>query len=170
MASDDKYDRQTRLWGGHGQKKLAHSHVILLGSSSMGSESLKNLALPGLGKFTIVDDAKVTERDFGNEFLVTRDDLGKAKAEVLAYMLTEMNPDVKGEHVNMSPQEFIEKHADKLEACNLIMCCDATQADSVKLGQICDKNNISLMVLRQYGMLASLRVYKQEQTIIEKKS
>ena len=61
MATDDKYDRQVRLWGGHGQKKLATSHIVMLGSSSAGSETLKNLVLPAVGKFTIVDDAKVKE-------------------------------------------------------------------------------------------------------------
>jgi len=100
----------------------------------MGSESLKNLALPGLGKFTVVDDAVVTWRDFGNDFLVTREDLGKNKAEVLKTMLTEMNPDVTGEFINMAPWEFVEKHADQLAAANLIMACDATQEQAVKLG------------------------------------
>ena len=72
MASDNKYDRQIRLWGGHGQKALCESHIIMLGTSSAGSETLKNLVLPAIGKFTIVCDKNVTESDFGNDFFVTR--------------------------------------------------------------------------------------------------
>lgn len=60
MATDDKYDRQTRLWGPHGQKNLAKAHIFIIGTSSAGSEALKNLVLPGVGRFTIVDDHKVS--------------------------------------------------------------------------------------------------------------
>jgi len=125
MATDDKYDRQTRLWGGHGQKKLAHSHVVMLGTSSYGSETLKNLVLPALGEFTIVDDAKVTERDFGNDFLVTRDDLGKNKAEVVKNMLVEMNPDVKGNHLDCSVQNWINKA--EVQQYTMVIANDITQ-------------------------------------------
>lgn len=86
-----------RLWGHHGQKVLAHAHVILLGTASSGTETLKNLILPGIGKFTIVDDAMVTLRDCGNNFFVTHDDIGKPKAQVVCDLLAEMNPDCKGE-------------------------------------------------------------------------
>lgn len=60
MATDDKYDRQVRLWGSHGQKALCQSHIIMLGTSSAGSETLKNLVLPGIKSFTIVCDQVVT--------------------------------------------------------------------------------------------------------------
>jgi amyloid beta precursor protein binding protein 1 len=100
MASDDKYDRQVRLWGSHGQKLLASAHIIMLGTSSAGTETLKNLVLPGIGCFTIVDDVLVQERDFGNDFFVTRDDLGKSKADAVTTLMCEMNPDVKGKSIN----------------------------------------------------------------------
>lgn len=82
MATDDKYDRQIRLWGGHGQRMLAHSNVLLLGASPAGTETLKNLILPAVGKFTVVDDSVVSERDCKNNFFVTRDDIGKPIARV----------------------------------------------------------------------------------------
>ena len=71
MATDDKYDRQIRLWGGHGQKIMSNSNVLLLGASSSGTETLKNLILPAIGRFTIVDGGVVTLRNCGNNFFVT---------------------------------------------------------------------------------------------------
>ena len=65
MASDDKYDRQLRLWGNHGQKLLSQSRILLLGASGSGSETLKNLILPQIGHFLIVDAHPVTDRDLG---------------------------------------------------------------------------------------------------------
>lgn len=65
MATDDKYDRQIRLWGAHGQMQLSSSRILCLGASASASETLKNLILPGILEFTIVDSAVVEERDLG---------------------------------------------------------------------------------------------------------
>lgn len=45
----NKYDRQIRLWGQKGQKRLGEARVALLGSSGASIEALKNLILPGVG-------------------------------------------------------------------------------------------------------------------------
>lgn len=42
-----RYDRQIRLWGEEGQMALGMSHVCLLNASATGTETLKNLVLPG---------------------------------------------------------------------------------------------------------------------------
>jgi amyloid beta precursor protein binding protein 1 len=65
MSKDDKYDRQVRLWGGHGQKCLSDAKVLVLGTSAAATETLKNLVLPGIGEILIVDDHITCERDLG---------------------------------------------------------------------------------------------------------
>ena len=82
MATDDKYDRQIRLWGRHGQKLLSSSSVLLLGATGSGTETLKNLILPAIGRFTVVDGELVSERDCGNNFFVTADSKGQSRAKV----------------------------------------------------------------------------------------
>jgi amyloid beta precursor protein binding protein 1 len=47
MASTNKYDRQLRLWGRHGQRALVEARILVLGAGATGSETLKNLVLPG---------------------------------------------------------------------------------------------------------------------------
>jgi NEDD8-activating enzyme E1 regulatory subunit len=37
MATDNKYDRQLRLWGSEGQKKLAYSKILLVNPSPAGT-------------------------------------------------------------------------------------------------------------------------------------
>jgi len=76
MASDNKYDRQIRLWGPHGQKILSESRLLLVGASGSGSETLKNLILPGIKHFTVMDDGIVTMRDCGQNFFFTEDKIG----------------------------------------------------------------------------------------------
>lgn len=56
MATTDKYDRQLRLWGAGGQRALGNTLVVLIGTSACGTETLKNLVLPGVGSILVVND------------------------------------------------------------------------------------------------------------------
>ena len=65
-------------------------------SGVVGVEALKNLVLPGVGGFTIVDPAIVTEPDLGVNFFLDEESLGKSRAEETCKFLRELNPDVAG--------------------------------------------------------------------------
>ena len=82
MATSDKYDRQLRLWGANGQKALMEANILLIGASSVGTETLKNLVLPGVGAFTVIDDFTVDHHDLGCNFFVDEQSLGRPRAEV----------------------------------------------------------------------------------------
>lgn len=92
----DKYDRQLRLWGPEGQRRLAQAHVLLLGAGATGAETLKNLVLPGVQRVTVVDAQLVTRADATNSFFARGADVGRARAQVAAELLVEMNADVAG--------------------------------------------------------------------------
>ncbi|PVH80382.1 hypothetical protein DL98DRAFT_515467 [Cadophora sp. DSE1049] len=96
---EKKYDRQLRLWAASGQQALEDAHLLLLnsGAGTVGVETLKNLVLPGIGKFTIADPANVGEADLGVNFFLDEGSLGKSRAESCVKLLQELNPDVKGE-------------------------------------------------------------------------
>lgn len=55
----------SRLWGEHGQALLEAAQLCLVNVTALGTEILKNIVLPGIGGFTIVDGALVTEEDIG---------------------------------------------------------------------------------------------------------
>lgn len=57
---------------------------------------MRSFAL-GIGKFTIIDDAKVTEADLGVNFFLDEDSLGKSRAQSCTELLLELNPEVQGE-------------------------------------------------------------------------
>jgi len=100
-AKEKKYDRQLRLWGAAGQVALEESHIVLFnnGPGVTGVETLKNLVLPGIGQFTIVDSAVVSEADLGVNFFLDDASLGKFRAEETVKMLMELNPGVQGHAV-----------------------------------------------------------------------
>lgn len=104
MATTDKYDRQLRLWGAHGQvrcetrvlllqlllqrwlilcrqRSLNAARILLLNCGPTGSEALKNLVLPGCGRITVCDPHRVAARDLGNNFFVTQADIGRPRAQ-----------------------------------------------------------------------------------------
>lgn len=107
-SKERKYDRQLRLWAASGQQALEGSRVLLINSDGpwddestgvsgvVGVETLKNLVLPGIGSFTIVDPAQVTEPDLGVNFFLEEGSLGKSRAEETCRLLRELNPDVEG--------------------------------------------------------------------------
>ncbi|PYH96638.1 putative ubiquitin-like activating enzyme [Aspergillus ellipticus CBS 707.79] len=107
-SKERKYDRQLRLWAASGQQSLEDSRVLLVNSDGpwskqntgvsgvVGVETLKNLVLPGIGGFTIVDPAVVTEPDLGVNFFLEEESLGKSRAEETCRLLRELNPDVEG--------------------------------------------------------------------------
>lgn len=108
-SKERKYDRQLRLWAASGQDFLEKSRVLLINSSDLlneendsvsgvaGAEALKNLVLPGVGGFTIVDPATVHDADLGVNFFLEEDSLGKSRAEEVCRLLKELNPDVSGD-------------------------------------------------------------------------
>lgn len=59
-----------RLWGDHGQALLESSKICLVNATATGCEILKNLILPGVGSFNIIDDGLVTEQDLGNKSVI----------------------------------------------------------------------------------------------------
>jgi amyloid beta precursor protein binding protein 1 len=101
-AKEKKYDRQLRLWGANGQAALEEAHVLLInaGPGAVGVETLKNLALPGIGQFTILDSVLVEEADLGVNFFLTEDSLGASRAAETCKYLQELNPDVEGHYLH----------------------------------------------------------------------
>ncbi|KAJ3479099.1 hypothetical protein NLG97_g8408 [Lecanicillium saksenae] len=103
-----KYDRQLRLWAASGQAALESSNILLVnsGSGTVGVETLKNLVLPGIGQFTIADDAVVEDADLGVNFFLDESSRGKSRAQCTTEYLLELNPEVTGEWYPKSPGEL----------------------------------------------------------------
>eukprot|EP00588_Corethron_pennatum_P026754 CAMPEP_0194318542 /NCGR_PEP_ID=MMETSP0171-20130528/15131_1 /TAXON_ID=218684 /ORGANISM="Corethron pennatum, Strain L29A3" /LENGTH=116 /DNA_ID=CAMNT_0039075475 /DNA_START=68 /DNA_END=414 /DNA_ORIENTATION=- len=93
MATNDKYDRQIRLWGASGQRLLGGASILLVGASAAGTETAKNLVLPGVGSVHVVDDAAAHAGDAN--FFVLPADAGRSRADAARDSLAETNPDVR---------------------------------------------------------------------------
>ena len=105
LANSEIYDRQTRLWGVHGQRNIINSTIFSLGSDTIATEVLKSLVLTAFGHIIIVDDAKVDEDDIKTNFYVEQSDLGKSRAEAAKRLLQELNPAAKFDVIEKSPED-----------------------------------------------------------------
>ncbi|KAA8492658.1 NEDD8-activating enzyme E1 regulatory subunit AXL [Porphyridium purpureum] len=54
-SSAGRYDRQLRVWGERGQELVERARICLIGSSATGTETIKNLVLPGVGAVQVMD-------------------------------------------------------------------------------------------------------------------
>ncbi|KAL2870658.1 NEDD8-activating enzyme E1 regulatory subunit [Aspergillus lucknowensis] len=132
-SKERKYDRQLRLWAASGQQALENSRVLLVNSDGpwgggntgvfgvVGVETLKNLVLPGIGGFTIVDPAVVTEPDLGVNFFLEDESLGKSRAEETCRLLKELNPDVEGAFYSKHIAEILQEDTEFLSQHKLIL-------------------------------------------------
>ena len=94
INDDDRYSR-LRLIGWWDQSLLSRSHVIVVGAGALGNEVLKNLALVGIGKITLIDFDTINNSNLSRSVLFRDHHSGMAKATVAAAAIREINPDCK---------------------------------------------------------------------------
>jgi amyloid beta precursor protein binding protein 1 len=143
--------------------------ILLINAGPTGTESLKNLVLPGVGQFTVLDNAVTTKRDLANNFFITADSVGKPRAQVTCELLQEMNADVVGDFRVGDVATLAESEPDYFKQFTIIMYTQPIEACTRALGAICAQAGIPLLVLRAYGLLGYCRLVLPEHIIIESK-
>ena len=88
-VDDNPFDRQERI-SGWSQQKLRDARVLVFGAGAIGNETLKNLALLGIGKIYVVDFDTVSTSNLSRTVLFRKSDKGKQKAEVAAQRTKEL--------------------------------------------------------------------------------
>ena len=121
----DKYDRQIRLWGSNGQRRLGQATVALVGCTGSGIEALKNLVLPGIGTIHIWDETMIAVEDLSQSFFYEFDSIGKPKAEEACRNLVEMNPDVEGKFFVKGLKDFLDEGVNQ-QKYDLVLFGDLT--------------------------------------------
>eukprot|EP00698_Gefionella_okellyi_P011971 TRINITY_DN3197_c0_g1_i1.p1 TRINITY_DN3197_c0_g1~~TRINITY_DN3197_c0_g1_i1.p1 ORF type:complete len:551 (+),score=162.64 TRINITY_DN3197_c0_g1_i1:26-1654(+) len=164
-----RYDRQLRLWGEHGQDALENAKICLLYATATGTETLKNLVLPGVGEITIVDPFQVTPRDLGKNFFVDQASLGKSRAETTARLLNELNDLITVKSVQEDPVKLIDNSPEFFKQFNFIIATDLPNKSLLKLEEIALANRSTFFFVRSIGFVGQLRSYAFEHRIYETK-
>lgn len=162
-----RYDRQLRLWGDHGQRSLENAHVCLINASATGTEILKNLVLPGMGAFTIVDRKTVSEADLGSNFFLSSDALGKSRAKIAVEHLLELNSEVRGDYIEDDFDSLLSINADFFQAFSIVIATELPEEGLLRLAQVLWKSATPLLVARSYGLLGYIRIAFPRHEVIE---
>eukprot|EP00871_Galdieria_phlegrea_P004796 jgi/Galph1/5317/GphlegSOOS_G3909.1 len=167
----ERYDRQIRFWGEHGQAALKNCSVYLLGASATGTETLKNLILPGVGSFTIVDVEDCSSRDLGRNFFVDENAVNchKKRAQVCEQLLQELNEEVRGSSSLIEIEQFLNDLSIQDSVTPIFIFCLREQRNLLKASQFCWERNIPFVYAISYGLLGFVRVVVPEHCVFESK-
>lgn len=181
-----KYDRQIRIWGEHGQAALEHASICLINAGPTGTETLKNLVLPGIGSFTVIDGDDVSEADYGNNFFLSSAATGPAtsmmsdepstrnRALVTMEAMHELNDSVEGSYIPQHVSTFIRTESEASAFFRRYSVVIATQLGTADptlrhIAAGCYKANVPLLVARAHGLVGYLRVQARELCILDTK-
>lgn len=167
LNKEEKYDRQLRLWGDHGQEALEAARVCLINASATGTEILKNLVLPGIGSFTIVDGRAVAGEDVGNNFFLTKNSIGKSRAQAATELLQELNSDVSGNFVEESVEQLLENDPTFFLGFSVVIATQLAESSLLHLSTVLWAADLPLLVCRTYGLVGYMRLAVKEHPVVE---
>lgn len=164
---NQRYDRQLRLWGDHGQDALSSASICCVGASAVATEILKNLVLPGIGAFTLVDPGTVTDADCGNNFFVTEDQIGESRAKCATELLLEMNEYVKGDWIQNDAATLLRTQPDFFNAFTVVIAVNQVESVVAGLADVLFGQNVPLLLARAYGNIGFIQIVVKEHCVIE---
>lgn len=81
-----------RLYGESGLKKLAGSHILIVGLGGVGSWAIEACARSGIGEFTLVDFDDICTSNTNRQLHTTVETVGQSKVSVMAARIKSINP------------------------------------------------------------------------------
>ena len=166
-VKDKRYDRQLRLWGDHGQMDLESAHICLINATGTGTEILKNLVLPGIGAFTILDSQMVSVSDLDSNFFVTSDKVGTSRATCTTQLLCELNTEVRSNVCTELLDTILDTSPQFFSQFTVVIATDISEEKLKRLAEILWSENIPLLIAKSYGLIGYLRLVVQSHEIIE---
>ncbi|KAG8730703.1 hypothetical protein FRC12_020120, partial [Ceratobasidium sp. 428] len=159
-----RYDRQLRLWAASGQNALESARLLVVGSSATSSSILKNLVLPGVGHFTIMDHRKVSPEDVGNNFFLETGSIGKPRAEEAVRLLLELNDSVEGVANTSNIEDVLVNDPAYILSFTLIIAHNLAEGPLRKLSSLLWSNptHPPLIISRNAGFLADFTIQIHE--------
>ncbi|KAJ6627840.1 hypothetical protein B0H10DRAFT_2209966 [Mycena sp. CBHHK59/15] len=168
-----RYDRQLRLWAASGQTALENARLLVISGSATSTSILKNLVLPGIGHFTILDPAIVTPRDAGNNFFLEgSSSIGKSRAQEAVRLLAELNDGVEGKANTSSLEDILDTNPAYFASYTIVIAHNLEPKLLKRLSTLLweDDTLPTLVVVNSTGFLAEFFIQFHEHTIIDSHS
>jgi len=156
QLQDERYDRTIRALTAEVALKLMKSRIALSPMNGVITEFMKNIILDG-ANVTIFDDGKVTEDDVGTNFMLSPNDIGKVKGEVLKEKFNEMNPYSRIEakpllNINEIYQQTVEEKSNLLKDFDIIAVSTTNFQEMILWDKLATYLNKPLYILNCCGL------------------
>eukprot|EP00758_Cryptobia_borreli_P008090 Tbor_TRINITY_DN5356_c4_g3::TRINITY_DN5356_c4_g3_i1::g.4292::m.4292/K04532/NAE1, APPBP1; amyloid beta precursor protein binding protein 1 len=172
---DTKYVHNIRIWGADAQKLLEETHLLVLGCSPSVCQVVKSLVLPGVGRFTIVDNREISDEDRTSNYFIYSDNKAHERETHLAksccfglcdlHKASSNTPGVFGEAILQEPNTFVTSDEasfrDFLATMRVSFVLISSQIISstiVKLAPILEGANIPSALIIASGFVGSVRL------------
>lgn len=119
LVDEVRYERQIRLFGSEGQKRIERATALVVGAGGLGSSVSTYLAVAGIGLIIIVDGDVVEESNLNRQILHWTRDIGRPKAVSAAETIKGLNPEIEVEAVALFADE--ENLADLVGDADLVV-------------------------------------------------
>ncbi|KAI5479371.1 ubiquitin-activating enzyme E1 [Pseudohyphozyma bogoriensis] len=142
------YSRQLYVLGHEAMKRMATSHVLVIGLSGLGVEIAKNICLAGVKSVTVSDPTPVTLPDLGTQFFLREEDLGQRRDEASRPRLAELNAYTP---VSVLPTLVLEE----LKKFTVIVLVGGTSEEQLSLNDFTHKNGIKFIWTATAGLFGA---------------
>jgi amyloid beta precursor protein binding protein 1 len=155
----------SRLWAATGQAALESARILVVSASATSTSILKNLVLPGIGHFTILDSAIVSPEDAGNNFFLEGpESIGKSRALEAVRLLGELNDGVEGKGDTSSLEDILRVDPAYLTSFSLVIAHNIEDRLLEPLSDLLwsDPSNPPLIVVRSAGFIGQFFIQFHE--------
>ena len=165
MPSDERYDRQLRLWGARGQSRLTRARALALGATPSTCEALKNLILGGIASFLIVDDDDDDGERAREVFEIASSSVdARAGAASLAWAcaraLGELNPETRGAAERARAGDVVARGVEFLRGFDCVVVDGGVVSDAEveALERACAEAGAVMATTRAAGLFGECRL------------
>jgi molybdopterin/thiamine biosynthesis adenylyltransferase len=133
----ERFDRNVRLFGDAGQRKLRRTKALVAGASGLGSPLNQHLALLGVGEIAQLDPGCLGERNRNRVVGARHDDPipGTLKVDIAARLAKEIDPSIKTDPI---PENLLSRRAfEAVRRADWVFGCFDHDGPRAVLNQLC---------------------------------
>ena len=144
----EAFTRTERLLGAEAMKRHAESRVAVFGVGGVGGYVVEALARSGVGALDICDNDTVAESNLNRQIIALRSSLGRAKVEVAAERIKDINPDCK---VTVHKTFYLPETQDQFDFTQYDYVVDAIDTVTGKLALIMQAKEAGTRIISSMG-------------------
>ena len=144
--------------GGHGQKLLKESKVLIIGLGGLGCPVLQYAAGSGIGTIGLIDNDNIEVSNLHRQTIFSTNDIGKSKVEVAEKVTNMINPETK---TLIYKERLDDKNASKIiKEYDFIVDCTDNNLSKMIINDSSFENNKPLIYASVSGFFGQISTFK----------